>query len=86
MEIVGSLQREGAVKEWTGRVGKLEDGKFSELERAEKMWVGRHGIDAVPRALAKGLRTVTGMATHLRTHYRALAFVCGEDCSPPCDH
>ena len=72
VELVGCLQKEGAVKEWTGRVGKLEDGKFSELERAEKMWVGRHGIDAVPRTLAKGLRTVTGMATHLRAYYHAL--------------
>jgi hypothetical protein len=55
---MGYLQKEGAVQEWKGPVGTLENGKFSALDKQAKLWVGRGGIDAVPKALAKEVRTV----------------------------
>ena len=57
--LVTSLRAQGAVREWTGPVGTLQDGAFQPLGDAErKLWVGCGGIDAVPKALAKDLRTV----------------------------
>lgn len=59
MQLVDSLHKDGAVKEWTGKVGLLNKGDFTEMERAEKLWVGRRGIDSLPNALARDIRTVT---------------------------
>ena len=58
-QLVGWLEAQGAVKEWKGPVGILENGSFSALDDSEeKRWVGRGGIDAVPKALAQDLRTI----------------------------
>jgi predicted NAD/FAD-dependent oxidoreductase len=56
--LMGYLEKERAITEWKGPVGSLENGKFSSLDKPERMWVGRGGIDAIPKALAKDLRTV----------------------------
>jgi predicted NAD/FAD-dependent oxidoreductase len=58
IKLVHSLQASGAVAEWKGPVGSLDNGKFTPLDDSLKRWVGRGGMDAVPKALAKDLRTV----------------------------
>ena len=57
-KMLSALEAQGACREWKGPVGVVENGKFAALEQSEKMWVGRGGIDAVPKAMAKDLRTV----------------------------
>lgn len=58
MQLVNSLHKQGVVKEWKGKVGLVSMGTFTELEGAQKLWVGSEGIDSVPHALARDLRTV----------------------------
>ena len=58
-ELVSQLEERGAVSEWKGPVGTLENGSFTVIETPEKKWVGRGSMSAVPKALANDLRVVT---------------------------
>ena len=51
-KIVSFLHREGAIKEWTGKIGHLKRGQFSKDERLTQAFVGTEGMQTVPKCLA----------------------------------
>lgn len=59
--IVSFLHKQGAVKEWNGKIGHLKAGKFTEDASLTQAFIGADGMMSIPNSLAK-LTQIKGQA------------------------
>ncbi|WAR03449.1 RNLS-like protein, partial [Mya arenaria] len=59
-KVVSYLDRKGAIKIWHGKLGTLKRGKFTEDKNLTQAFIGKTGMEDIPKCLAETLNVKQG--------------------------